>query len=587
VNSGRGAFRRRVVATRRIWRPGSEHLIFSEALEPPPKRLRLPAGYLDLPVADGMLPREPVLFRGWALFPSGPPTKVELWLGDTYLGRARLGDLRPDVQRATRMDLGMIAGFEHVLDLSSWKGGNGYHRVRALATGPRGERLELGPVITCVAEPAATALPNERALVREPLQPMVAQAVPQPPPRVAGRHGSHPRLLAFTHQLDLGGAQLYLLDLLRGLREDGFECTVVSPLDGVLRERLEELGIRVHISIPIPIDSPAAYESRVEELTSWAARGHHDVAFLNTIVAFPGADVAARLGIPAVWAIHESYDPSMIWWMYGTGLHRDVRARAEASLARAAAGIFEADATRSQYEPYLPPGRCVTLPYGLDLMGLAEARSSFDRAAARRERGVPADAKVVLCMGTIEPRKAQIPLVQAFGMVANRHPDARLVLIGGRDDDYTRALEQYVKSCAPEGRVELLPVLPDVWPWYGLADIVVCASDVESLPRSVLEAMAWETPVVATAVFGLPELIEHGVSGWLCEPRDVGAMAEALDRALGAGQDELRRIGSAARELVERRHAAAPYVEACAQLLRDVASGAGHWREGRERTQSA
>jgi glycosyltransferase involved in cell wall biosynthesis len=100
----------------------------------------------------------------------------------------------------------------------------------------------------------------------------------------------------------------------------------------------------------------------------------------------------------------------------------------------------------------------------------------------------------------------------------------------------------------------------------------VCASDVESLPRSVLEAMAWETPVLATAVFGLPELIEHGETGWLCPPRDVRAMADALDVALAASAEDLRRMGTAGRELVESRHSLGRYASAVAGLLSDVAA---------------
>ena len=73
--------------------------------------------------------------------------------------------------------------------------------------------------------------------------------------------------------------------------------------------------------------------------------------------------------------------------------------------------------------------------------------------------------------------------------------------------------------------MRLIPITPDVDPWYGMADILVCASDIESLPRTVLEAMAWETPVLATSVFGLPELIDDGETGWLCEPRDMLALA--------------------------------------------------------------
>jgi D-inositol-3-phosphate glycosyltransferase len=177
---------------------------------------------------------------------------------------------------------------------------------------------------------------------------------------------------------------------------------------------------------------------------------------------------------------------------------------------------------------------------------------------------------VLLCIGTIEPRKAQIPLAQAFDLIAERHPRAELVFVGGRDDYESDALKSYIESSAASERIKLIPITPDVQEWYGLSDFLVCASDVESLPRTVLEAMAWETPVLATEVFGLPELIEDGVTGWLCEPRDTIKLAAALDRVLTIGAKERRQVGAASRALVERRHSLSAYTDQVASLLDQV-----------------
>ena len=118
----------------------------------------------------------------------------------------------------------------------------------------------------------------------------------------------------------------------------------------------------------------------------------------------------------------------------------------------------------------------------------------------------------------------------------------------------------------------LIPITPDVQAWYGIADVLVCASDIESLPRTVLEAMAWETPVLATSVFGLPELIDDGETGWLCEPRDVGALADALDRVLRVPSAERSRVARNARALVERRHSLPNYAAQVSGLLGDAAA---------------
>jgi glycosyltransferase involved in cell wall biosynthesis len=84
--------------------------------------------------------------------------------------------------------------------------------------------------------------------------------------------------------------------------------------------------------------------------------------------------------------------------------------------------------------------------------------------------------------------------------------------------------------------------------------------------------MAWETPVLATRVFGLPELIEDGESGWLCEARDLGALTAALDRALSASPEDRLRIGRAGRALVEHRHSLPQYGRAVGDLLARTAA---------------
>ncbi len=110
--------------------------------------------------------------------------------------------------------------------------------------------------------------------------------------------------------------------------------------------------------------------------------------------------------------------------------------------------------------------------------------------------------------------------------------------------------------------------------WYGMADILVCASDVESLPRTVLEGMAWETPVLATNVFGLPELITDTETGWLFEPRDVSKLADGIERALSSDRDERARIGRVARSLVAERHSLPRYGQQIWKLLEEAARGA-------------
>jgi D-inositol-3-phosphate glycosyltransferase len=521
-------------------------------------------GRIDEPEADERIEGESLYVRGWALFPDGPPAQVELWLGERSLGRARVGLRRPDIEKRTGDAMAGVSGFELLVDLSGRPEPDGEICLWAVATNAAGERHEV-PAITI--ELASEV--EERTTMPPPLS-----RTPRP------SSGRGRRLLVCTHQLSLGGAQLYLMDLLRELVAQGAaQPTVVSALDGILRQDLEDLGIPVHISSLAPLEDLSSHIGRVEELVAWAEGRDFEAVLVNTATAFsfPGAEAAAELGIPAIWAIHESFPLPVLW----SDLGGAIRKRAEKALSEAAVAIFEADATRRMFEPLLTNRRGLVLPYGLDLEPIEAARVGFDRAATRCRAGISEDAEVVLCVGTIEPRKAQLPLAQAFGRVAERYPRARLVFVGGRDDSDTEAVADFIGAAGLGKRIDLIPVTPDVLPWYQMADLFVCASDIESLPRTVLEAMAFETPVLATDVFGLPELIEDGETGWLCEPRDMLALASALERALASSPEERQRIGRAGRELVIERHDLGRYGHEMARLIE--AAIAGETPKGGER----
>jgi D-inositol-3-phosphate glycosyltransferase len=547
----------RLRAMRRLWRRGAlptQSFLTAEEIHGPVEKSPAPqpAGRIDQPHTE--VRRGVVDIAGWVLFPEQPTARVEVRLGGRPLGLARLGVPRPDVAAEIELDHAWNSGFQLTVDLEEWDGPDGPATFSVVATSARRERFEIESEILTV-KPAKPPQPPE---------------VP-PPSAITGRPKAdrRPHVVVFTHQLNLGGAQLYLLDLLRALVKSGAgSFTMVSATDGYLRPQIEDLGIPVHISGVAPFDDLSCYIGRVEELTAWAADRGFDAALVNTATALvlPGVEAAELLGIPVVWAIHESFPPTQLW----RGFSPEMMARAEAALARASALVLEAEATREIFEPIAGADRCRTLPYGLDLEPIDAHRREFDRDAVRRDAGISAEAELIVCIGTVEPRKAQLMLAQAFDLVAAKHPRAHLAFVGGRDDQDSLALRDYIESSRNSDRIDLIPVTPEVDKWYGMADILVCASDVESLPRTVLEAMAWETPVLATRVFGLPEAISDGETGWLFEPRDLNAFTAALERALATGLEERRAVGEASRSRVVERHALDRYGRQIGDLLRQA-----------------
>jgi glycosyltransferase involved in cell wall biosynthesis len=130
------------------------------------------------------------------------------------------------------------------------------------------------------------------------------------------------------------------------------------------------------------------------------------------------------------------------------------------------------------------------------------------------------------------------------------------------------SLRAAVQRNLPE-RVRLLGARTDVPALLSAADIFALASAWEGRPIAVMEAMAAGLPVAATAVGGVPELIEHDVTGMLAPPGDMAALAAAL--ATLAGDAELRRrLGSAARKR-SAGFSVAAMVSAYARLFEQVA----------------
>lgn len=518
-------------------------------------------GKIDVPGPGAEIAGPVFIVRGWALFPHSPTSKVEIEVDGQVVGRARLAHLRSDVVENWNVPQAISSGFELAIEREVVELPEGQATVAAVASSISGERQVVGPVEVVIADPGDKDLAPGDAR-KEPLPPP-----PSPTPVATVKAG--PSVLVVTHQLSLGGAQLYLLDLLRQLvKTHGARFTVISALDGPVRRDLEEIGVPVHI-FGFPPDDLSSYLGRLEEMRSWSQGRDFDVALLNTATIFtlPGADLARQLDIPYVWAIHESFHPSVLWSV----LSPPMQERAQAAIAGAEALVFEADATRRLFEADAGQARCLTLPYGLDLSPVDTWRSSFDNDKEREEARIPADAELVVCIGTVEPRKAQNTLAQAFDLIAGKHPRAHLAFVGGREDPDCEALEKLIEARGANGaRMHVIPITPDVHAWYGMADLLVCASDVESLPRTVLEAMAWETPVLATNVFGLPELIDDGETGWLCEPRDLEALAEGLDRALSSSAEERAAVAKAARALVAERHSLPNYAAQISELLKSA-----------------
>jgi glycosyltransferase involved in cell wall biosynthesis len=148
----------------------------------------------------------------------------------------------------------------------------------------------------------------------------------------------------------------------------------------------------------------------------------------------------------------------------------------------------------------------------------------------RVELGIEPDAPVIGVVAVLRPEKALDVLLDAHALLLTRLPEARLVIAG--DGRIRRALEAQIQRLGTGRAVHLLGVRHDVDDILRQVDVAAMSSDWEGMPLFVFECMAAEKPLVATAVGGLPEIVQDGKTGLLVPPRDPAALAEALQTLL-------------------------------------------------------
>lgn len=521
------------------------------------------AGEVQAPAEGANLTSEVLVVRGWAVMEDSGIARADVSVNGVPSGRARVRVPHQNMDAKTPPSVGAFVGFDYrlALDGARWTDA----AIDVVVTSMNGTTAHLATTHISRVQTSMSKGDVERAALLRARSRLAATTADGD----QTERGSERQLLTFTHELGLGGGQLYLLELLRQLVPELGACTVVSPIDGSLRPALEDLGIDVVVSEQASARDIETYEGNVRELMSLIAASRADVVLLNTLGVWTAADAAERLGIPTLWAIHESFEPA-VWLdeVYGgTNAGPYIYERLRASIGGATRLIFEAAATSAIFAEIAPPERRLVVPYGVDVNAIARHHDSLDVPGLQAEHGIDRGSIVLLTVGLYEERKSQAAIVDAFVEVAERHPDAVLALVGDNASSYSTALHALVAQSAYAERIRLIPATPDVWSWYALADVLVSASDIESLPRSMLEAMAFGKPVLSTNVFGVPELLEDGVTGWLYQPRDVTALAAAIDRVLLLSREARQEIGDAGRALVRRRHDSSNYAQTYTELL--------------------
>ena len=197
--------------------------------------------------------------------------------------------------------------------------------------------------------------------------------------------------------------------------------------------------------------------------------------------------------------------------------------------------------------------------------------SAQEMYAFRRKLGVKDDERMILAVGRLSKEKAQIDLLHAFKKLSDTHAEinARLIIVG--DGPERENLEMAAASLGISDRVIFTGQARNVEFCYAAADVLSNPSHSEGSPYVLLEAMAANLPIVATAVGGVPEMVENNQTALLVPASDPQALADAIARVLGDEQ-LAQRLAASASTLGTLRFSPERYVRSLAKIYREVIS---------------
>jgi glycosyltransferase involved in cell wall biosynthesis len=349
-----------------------------------------------------------------------------------------------------------------------------------------------------------------------------------------------PRVLFVDHTGALGGAELYLLDVVRLYPG---EAHVVLFETGPFADRLREAGASVEVlkaegalldmrrsdGLPGALRALPGILSLAVRLARRAR--HYDVVFANSQKALIIGAMAAWLARrPLVWNLHDILTAD-----HFSALNRKVAVTIANRFARRV--IVNSEATLRAFREAGGAAETCTVVYnGVDLAPFDAVRQE-DAVALRCALGLEG-IPVIGVFSRLAPWKGQHVVVEALPQL----PGVHAVLVGSAlfgEEAYEEELRRLCERFGVADRVHLLGFRRDVAPLMKCCDVVVHSSvSPEPFGRVIIEAMAAGRPVVATRAGGALEIVTEGETGLLVEPGDSGGLARSVATILG--DDELR-----------------------------------------------
>jgi glycosyltransferase involved in cell wall biosynthesis len=393
------------------------------------------------------------------------------------------------------------------------------------------------------------------------------------------------RVLRVVGRLNVGGPALHVSYLAAGLDERGYRTTLVAgdlargeaSMEFVARD----LGVSTVAVTTIRREpSPLRDALATVRLAQLIRRERPHVVHTHTAKAGALGRVATALArLPDRPVVVHTFHGHVLRGYFGPVRSGGFRLleRLLASLSDALVAVSPEVRDDLVALGVAPRSKFAVVRLGIELEQRVAAPKDA-RVEARTLLGVPPERFLVGWLGRMTGVKRTEDVLLALARLRGLGVDAALCMVGDGPD--REALEEHAHRIGVARHVLMLGYQEDVARWYAAFDAIVLPSGNEGTPVSVIEALAARTPVVATRVGGVPDVVRDGVDGFLVPASDVDAVAERL--ALLAGDPELRdRMGEAGRARVLARYAVDRLVGDVDRLYRSLLDATPTARDGR------
>lgn len=315
---------------------------------------------------------------------------------------------------------------------------------------------------------------------------------------------------------DAGGARTHVLRLLGELNKTG-EAQLLTLGGGVLADGARERGI------PCKTLTGGFFAQLREAKRFIRSEGFNLVRCHGSRANLTAALLRGSLGVPVVSTIHSDHRLDYLHRPLSRLVYGTLNALA---LRNMDALVCVSKAMRDKYAARgFRRGKLFSIYNGVDMNAPFPETSREDFLAAHGIAAAPDD----ILAGTaarFDAVKDLSTMLRGFAAAAKEEPRLRLILAGtGAEED---ALRAFAKELGVSDRVHFTGWLSDTDALYANLDICLLTSLSETFPYALTDAAKYRVPVIATAVGGVPELVEDGVHGLLMPPGDTAALAAGL-----------------------------------------------------------